>query len=181
MQATSGYEAALDPWMVSLFSALGVLFPSAPAIGPARAAGLCRYSVSTSVPPTLAANVATDSGIFEQACKASGAFQQLAAVAAGTAPDWPPAAPRGAPGEPSSGKPASPPPPSLQAPFWAPVTCSRRITAADHWQVVQHIEFDISASSLTYRPGDLLTTLPRVPQATGRKFLQRIGIAPGVG
>lgn len=154
--------------MNSLFNALGVLFPSAPTVTPAPAPGPCRYSVRTTFAQTPAETSADDSSVFKRACEASAAFQQLAAVAAGTSPVVP-----------RNGTPATPTPPCLQAPFWATVTCSRRITAADHWQVVQHIEFDISASGMTYRPGDLLTTLPRITEATGRKFLKRIGVAEG--
>lgn len=175
MQANSGYEAALDPWTASLFDALQVLFPSRPPGRPAPRLRQCRFTATVSHPDTSAAKAPVEASLFQQACAASATFQELSATATGTRASALP----GTPSPPPNGAPARPQRPCLRAPFWAAVSTSRRITAADHWQVVQHVEFDISAACMAYRPGDILSTLPHVPEATGRKFLERIGVATG--
>eukprot|EP00892_Ulva_mutabilis_P003315 jgi/Ulvmu1/1355/UM011_0083.1 len=170
-QATSGYEATLDPWMQELFKSLAVLFTSrgTPKSGTASPRP-CRYSVHIGSPEAVDAQRIGETSLFGQACAASAQFQQLAAVAAGVNAAAPLApVPARAPHVPSS--------PCLMTPFWATVSASRRLTAADHWQVVQHVEFDISQSGMTYSPGDLLATMPFVPAETGRAFLERIGVA----
>lgn len=37
---------------------------------------------------------------------------------------------------------------------------NERITAADHFQDVRHIELDIAKSDISYRPGDVLCMYP---------------------
>ena len=67
-------------------------------------------------------------------------------------------------------------------PHWATVAETRRLTAADHWQVVQHLELDTSAPQATciqYAPGDLMTVWPWVAPARALEFLERVGIAQG--
>lgn len=45
-------------------------------------------------------------------------------------------------------------------PFLAPVLKNERVTAADHFQDVRHIELDIAESDISYRPGDVLCMYP---------------------
>ena len=67
-------------------------------------------------------------------------------------------------------------------PYWATVAETRRLTAVDHWQVVQHLELDTSAPQATcicYAPGDLVTMWPWVAPARALEFLKRMGLAEG--
>ena len=63
-----------------------------------------------------------------------------------------------------------------------PVACdvleNTRITHADHSQDVRHVVFDLSASGLTYIPGDVLVVHPRNTAASVQAFLTLVGLAP---
>ena len=65
-------------------------------------------------------------------------------------------------------------------PYLAPVVTNCRLTSADHFQAVQHIELDIESAGLLYRPGDILTVLPQVSSAACDAFLARMDLHPGV-
>jgi sulfite reductase alpha subunit-like flavoprotein len=49
--------------------------------------------------------------------------------------------------------------PSEVHPFYAELSCNERVTAADHWQDVRLLTFDISDSSIVYDSFVYLTKL----------------------
>lgn len=107
---------------------------------------------------------------FREACAAAAAFRRLDAAASGCqdAAARPPPADAGA-------APAA----NCAAPEWAAVVVTRRLTAPEHWQTVQHIELESSGARLAYEPGDLATIWPFVAPERAEAFLKRLRIPLG--
>ena len=59
-------------------------------------------------------------------------------------------------------------------PYGARLLANTRVTAADHFQDVRHLEFDLGASGLTYEPGDLLAVFPQQRSEVVQQLLTRL-------
>lgn len=167
LQDSGGYEAALDPWIDTLFAALPSVFPKASAARPTTApAETPKVYVRASRPAADTSNAATFANSeatiavpaesrrthFRAACSAAAAFSALAGIASGSKP-WSASpllevVPDGEqPGIESSvaqsqQEGSSCVLRSIDSPFWAEVVKTERLTAADHWQVRYHTKLD---------------------------------------
>jgi sulfite reductase alpha subunit-like flavoprotein len=80
----------------------------------------------------------------------------------------------------SSANPVSDPlsPPCETRPFYAKVIGNERITAAEHWQDVRLLTFDIHGSNIKYSPGDVLMVRPQNMADTVVEFMNLLGLEP---
>ncbi|XP_072015905.1 NADPH-dependent diflavin oxidoreductase 1-like [Amphiura filiformis] len=68
--------------------------------------------------------------------------------------------------------------PSKMCPFYARLVSNKRVTAADHFQDVRLMQFDIAGSGISYAPGDVVMIQPCNPSDTVDSFLQLLGLDP---
>jgi sulfite reductase alpha subunit-like flavoprotein len=61
-------------------------------------------------------------------------------------------------------------------PYLAGVAKNERVSAAEHFQDVRHIELDLGRSGLSYNPGDILGVLPRQSDEAVEQLLCLLGI-----
>ncbi|CAL5225422.1 g8237 [Coccomyxa viridis] len=150
-QHPQGYEAALDPWLSSLWSALRSKRPlppgsSEPAPGdtatllhPKYQVSSCEAHLNNGGSPALPA-----SGL-EHAVAAARAFNQVEAAASGFSGRSDDSAQGFGPWQ----------------PYMAPVLKNERVTAEDHFQDTRHIELSLEDSGMTHEPGALLAVFPQ--------------------
>lgn len=63
-------------------------------------------------------------------------------------------------------------------PFQAPLVSNQQVTAADHFQDVRLIEFDISGSGIQYSPGDVVMIQPQNSPQDVEKFCTLLQLDP---
>jgi sulfite reductase alpha subunit-like flavoprotein len=61
-------------------------------------------------------------------------------------------------------------------PYLAGVAKNERVSAAEHFQDVRHIELDLGRSGLSYKPGDILGVLPRQSDEAVEQLLCLLGL-----
>ncbi|XP_068104750.1 NADPH-dependent diflavin oxidoreductase 1 [Hyperolius riggenbachi] len=71
-----------------------------------------------------------------------------------------------------------PEPPSELHPFHAGMVSNQRVTAADHFQDVRLIEFNISGSGIQFSPGDVVMIQPQNPSQDVEKFCSLLRLDP---
>lgn len=145
LQDSGGYETALDPWIDALFAALPSVVatgvPPRPSMSPSEPPKFyVRTSATATDTPATTCNgeqaAEAPGGHFRAACRASAAFSVLGGVAAGSQP-WSALSRLSASPSKQDGqqKDCSSATRSIESPFWAEVVKTKRLTAADHWQV----------------------------------------------
>ncbi|GBF88274.1 hypothetical protein Rsub_00986 [Raphidocelis subcapitata] len=203
-QHPGGYEAALDPWLESLWHALRAALPLPGGAAPPALEAAARLRLG---PPKFRVTLlgpGDGAGAGPAAANANGAAKgpgagaegggsdhseeerlQLEAVAAAAAfravaaeASGLPPGPEAAAGNTAAAA-AAAAPPGPWRPFMAPLLVNRRLTAAGHFQDTRHLEFGLEGSGLTYEPGDLLAIFPRTPEADVEALLARLGLSPG--
>ncbi|KAJ7555508.1 hypothetical protein O6H91_05G042300 [Diphasiastrum complanatum] len=65
-------------------------------------------------------------------------------------------------------------------PIFSRVLCNVRLTEEDHEQDVRHIEFDLRGSGVQYSPGDVIGMMPIQNAKTVEDFLKRCDLDPDV-
>ncbi|BFZ20446.1 hypothetical protein BsWGS_23485 [Bradybaena similaris] len=68
--------------------------------------------------------------------------------------------------------------PDSLCPYHARLVSNKRITAADHFQDVRLIKFDISGSNIRYLPGDVVMIQPENMPDSVEEFLSLLGVSP---
>ncbi|KAK7487379.1 hypothetical protein BaRGS_00021341 [Batillaria attramentaria] len=66
--------------------------------------------------------------------------------------------------------------PSQACPFLAPLLSSNRVTAPDHFQDVRLVRLDVSRSSVSYSPGDVVMVQPQNLPDRVEQFLMHMGL-----
>ncbi|KAK9823590.1 hypothetical protein WJX72_004073 [[Myrmecia] bisecta] len=180
-QHPSGFDAALDPWLRSLWEQLRLRFPlplglSDPDPGDTSTSLEPKFHV-TFLPATTSnggdcesAATAAPANELEEAVAAARAFHSL--DPAGTGVDS--LANTIGSGLASGGGTRYGP----WRPYMAAVAGNTRITTASHFQDVRHVELDLGDSGLVYEPGDLVAIFPQQSQAAVQQFLVRVGLDP---
>ncbi|KAF5839539.1 hypothetical protein DUNSADRAFT_512 [Dunaliella salina] len=199
-QHPAGYEAALDPWALSLWPVArqaagplphGVPPPTIDAASLVQL-GEPKYKITLLPPhsPMPSAAVATagapppaqapQAAEWAEAVAMAASFRRVAATASGCPPQGPPpcqdsthAAQSGVDGGANQGHTTVYGP---WCPYFARMLRNQRITASSHFQDTRHIELDLGDSGLTYEPGDVLAVLPRTPPPAVDALLKRLGL-----
>ncbi|KAL3677409.1 hypothetical protein R1sor_027357 [Riccia sorocarpa] len=172
-QHRSGYEGALDPWLVNLWTALrerislpsGLVEPSKDDLSNTQLDSPKFTVIYHSAPPvaelqslTISANDALRS--VEEDWTQHQRARVMMETAAGETPTIMEEGPGHGPD---------------QAVF-AKMVVNRRLTAQDHNQDVRHIEFDLGPNAVKYQPGDILTLIPRQNPEDVDSFLNRLSL-----
>ncbi|GMH41133.1 hypothetical protein BSKO_09043 [Bryopsis sp. KO-2023] len=165
-QHPSGYEAGFDPWSEKLWKALELRFGVEKAFKE-DGIGLPKYCVrfldgESGDASRGGGGAQIGRTNLEKAVEAAASFRQIMGEASGSTFDSTWTSEEGVAGR--------------WKPHMAKVLKNERITTAEHFQDVRHIELDIHGSGLNYRPGDVLTIFPQTPENAVEEFLKRMGL-----
>eukprot|EP00884_Botryococcus_braunii_P004440 jgi/Botrbrau1/13998/Bobra.150_1s0009.1 len=165
-QHSQGYEAALDPWLQQLWSAVRSIFPlpaglTEPAPGDTRTELLPKYRVSLLPSEEAARNNGSSLSFGEEVVQTRKDFAAFDAAACTLTVR--------ADQDTQTGR-------APLRPFWATVLKNERVTAAEHFQDVRHIELKVMDSDMAYQPGDLLGMYPEQDPAVVEELLKHLGL-----
>ncbi|XP_078382662.1 NADPH-dependent diflavin oxidoreductase 1-like isoform X2 [Oculina patagonica] len=68
--------------------------------------------------------------------------------------------------------------PCRRHPFHARLISNNRVTAADHWQDVRLVQFDIKGSGMSHSPGDVLMVQPSNLADVVQEFIAHLALEP---
>lgn len=162
-QDALGIDFALEPWLATLWSALGARLP--------LPAGCEELAESECPPPRYTVEV------LPASCEGEGRTAEDMAAGngdwgfVGDAPDVP------TPPTPTMAAPVVPAA-SREHPFRARVLENTRLTASGCGRDVRHIALDVSGWGLAYEEGDALAVQPRNPMAGTRALVCSLGLDP---
>ncbi|BBN18381.1 hypothetical protein MPTK1_8g02140 [Marchantia polymorpha subsp. ruderalis] len=173
-QHRSGYEAALDPWLANLWTALrerialpyGLQDPdnndmSSTQLDCPKFSVKFHNSASASQMESLTiADIDATRAVQEKWVDYQKARVMLESAAGDAPTSMEPEVPGYGPDQ----------------PMFAKMTANKRLTAEDHSQNVRHLEFDLGPNGVKYHPGDILTLIPRQNPDDVEAFLQRLSL-----
>lgn len=164
-QHHSGYEAALDPWLKDLWTAMRVLHPLPEGLtdpGPDELSFLSppKYYVHYHEPGGGPQPYDCPAGVQGKWDEYRRAFRMISAAGE---------VPFATTNLDSKGI-------MFSQPVLANVVVNKRITSEDCLQDVRHIEFDLKNSSVQYEPGDILSVLPSQDSQAIDAFLERCNL-----
>ena len=163
-QDALGIDFALEPWLATLWSALGARLP--------LPAGCEELAESECPPARYTVEVLPTSFEGEGRTAEDMAAGHEDWGFAGDAPDVP------TPPTPTVAVPAVVPAASREHPFRALVLENTRLTASGCGRDVRHIALDVSGWGLAYEEGDALAVQPRNPMAGTRALVCSLGLDP---